>query len=81
LPALLEERPARFDRGLNDRNQARARLLHLDDAAADPRDVEQIIDQTHHVLELPIHHRQRATKLFQRWLGPQQQIEPHANRR
>ena len=60
----LEERARRSrSRRCDDRRaDRRGSLLQLEHAAADPRHVEQIVDQPDHVIELAVHRAERARR-------------------
>src|SRR5205809_1008038 len=51
---LLDQRPARLDGVVDDADQVGPLLSHVDLAAADPGDVQQVIDQPRHLLYLAV---------------------------
>ncbi len=55
--------------------------LQVDAARGDPRDVEQVVDHPHHVLDLPLHHAVDAVKRRPGIPGQPHQLEAGAQRR
>jgi hypothetical protein len=51
----IEQRPAGFHRGANNRHQVDGFMAHLDHAPRDARDFEQIFDQADEVTDLALH--------------------------
>ena len=62
VPAGFDQRHAGLDRAGDDGLQVNPLLFQIDFAGGDARDVEQVVDQVHHVRDLPLHH---AAGLFQ----------------
>ncbi len=60
MAGLCDHRTARFSGILNRRRQVHRRALQLHLAGRNPRDVEQVVDQPHHLADLPLHDRARA---------------------
>ena len=56
-PLCANRRTVRLDRAVHQRIQRCGLGVELHLAGGDPRDVEQIIDQSNHVPDLPFHHR------------------------
>ena len=54
VPAAFDERAHRLDRPRDDRRGVEAFRAELDLPACDPRDVEQVVDESHEVLELAV---------------------------
>jgi hypothetical protein len=77
---VLDQRPARLDGRLDDGRQGDARPFDLHLAARDARDVEQIIDQPHHVRDLPSHDPERLRRRAAAG-GASQYIHTGADRR
>ena len=51
--ARIDQRPADLDRAGDDRPRVDGLDAELDLSAGDPRDVEQVVDQSHQLLDLP----------------------------
>ena len=51
----IDKRSRRLDRGRDDGCKFDRLLLQLDLAMRDPRDIQQIIDQANHLIDLPFH--------------------------
>ena len=66
----LDQRAGGLDGAVDDvgQQQSRAAQLHL--VPADPRDVQQVVHQPHHVRELPLHHRAGAAPRRRRRPSP-----------
>ena len=56
MAQVVEHRPARFDRRLDDGAEIERPLADFDDAARDARHFEQVVDETIEVMNLPLHH-------------------------
>ena len=56
----FDDRPAGLDRRRDDVRQIDRFVLHLDQPAGDAGDLEQVVDQTHEMTGLTLHHRHRA---------------------
>ena len=63
---LLDQRTARFHRRVHGVSQVYPFDMQRDLAPGNPADIEQIVEQARHVLQLALHHRQHGLRL---WLG------------
>jgi hypothetical protein len=59
VSGLVDEGAARLDRVVDDGAQIDALLPQLDLVARDAREVEQVVDEPHHVPDLTLHHPAR----------------------
>ncbi|MFO0617663.1 MAG: hypothetical protein U0414_34025 [Polyangiaceae bacterium] len=80
--APIEERARALDRSVDHRDEVDPLALELEHAPTDAGDVEQVVDEPHHVIELPVHRGERARRrrLAVR-LPRDQHVEPGAERR
>jgi hypothetical protein len=60
MSALVDDRPRRLDRARDQRGDDDGFLPELDLATRDPRDVQEIVDQAGHVLDLTLDRLARA---------------------
>ena len=63
LAAGLDERPAGLHGVGDDRRDVEGLLVELDLAAGDPRDVEEVVDEPDHLLDLPVDHVARPAEV------------------
>ena len=77
LLSLLKQRLRGLDGALDDLGDRRALLVKVDLPAGDPRDVEQVVDQPHELLELALDDRQ----LLRRLAAQMHQLDGHHDRR
>jgi hypothetical protein len=80
LASALEHRPHGLDSRGHQAADLRGLSFELQRAARDPRDVEQIVDEAHHVAELPVHRVERARDGRLPLLSPQEKVETGAER-
>ena len=77
----LDERPARLHGVLHDRGQVDPLLAELELAPGDPRDIEQVVDQSHHLADLAFHHRAGRLDDLGLAVGQADDLERVADRR
>ena len=73
--------PLCVDGGLDQVGQRCRRSLEDNLSGVDSRDVEQIVDQPHHLPNLTFHDRSHAPHRFRRVSGDTNQFQPRANGR
>ena len=59
-PGRVDLFPVEVYRAIDDNREVKPLLSQLDLAVADTRDLEQIVDEPHEMLDLPLHHLLRA---------------------
>ena len=56
VPMRVDRRPRRLDRARHDRTDEHRLELQRDHAARNARDIQQVVDQVHEMLDLPLDH-------------------------
>ena len=62
VPGCVDERPADVDRVSNDPDQIGMLAMERDLSAGDPRDLQQVVDEPDHVIDLALHHLAHARR-------------------
>jgi hypothetical protein len=78
---LVDGQPRRLDGAVDEIAQERRLTFQLNLAGRNPRDVEQIVDEPHHVTDLPLHDRAYALDRGRRAAGQANQLETGPDRR
>ncbi len=60
MAGLVDQRPVRLDGTADDGGDFHGLQPQLDSAGGDPRDLQQVVDEPHHVIDLPLQHFQHA---------------------
>ena len=64
MPAGVDDRAAALDGPIQDRRQVNGLPVQVDEPSRDAADIQQIIDQPDHVLDLPLDHFGGVADLF-----------------
>jgi hypothetical protein len=75
VPSGLRLGPGGLDGPAGDLGQVQRLLAELDRASGDPRDLEQVLDQTSHLPDLSLHHLQGPRGLLGRHARLAQEVE------
>ena len=75
----VDGRPRRLDRARHDRTDEHRLELQRDHAARNARDIQQVVDQVHEMLDLPLDHVSRTTTMRLRQLFETQQLHRRAD--